>query len=220
VLPTKGTLGYDNAHIVTPQDIWRSVLYDRTASVTTAIQMPPLARNLIDTNAVTVMAAWINSLSGGLPSLAPPVLVPAGGTFNGMVQVTASAPDTNAVLYYTLDGTLPTTNSLVYAGPVLVTNSLVLTVNAYEAGHTNSVATNGLYIILPPVYFTGGGVLTNGTFQVQLSGTVNKTYILQATTDFTNWVPVNTNVPLASPFLLFDPGASNFPARYYRAQQQ
>ncbi len=39
-------------------------------TVNPAIKMPPLARNLIDTNAVAVMAAWINSL-GGTPGPGP-----------------------------------------------------------------------------------------------------------------------------------------------------
>jgi len=63
----KGNLGYDNVDIVTPNDIWRSSLYDRIDVVNPATQMPPLARNLIDTNAVQVMADWINSL-GGTPT--------------------------------------------------------------------------------------------------------------------------------------------------------
>ena len=33
--------------------------------------MPPLARNVTDTNAVAVLAAWINSLSRIAPSLPP-----------------------------------------------------------------------------------------------------------------------------------------------------
>ena len=45
-------LGYDNAKIVAPDDVWRSMIYQRMNVVNPAIQMPPLARNLIDTNAV------------------------------------------------------------------------------------------------------------------------------------------------------------------------
>jgi hypothetical protein len=58
-----------------PNDVWRSSIYDRMNMVNPTIQMPPLARNLIDTNAVQVMADWINSL-GGTPALPPPTLTP------------------------------------------------------------------------------------------------------------------------------------------------
>jgi hypothetical protein len=55
----KGNLGYDNVDIVTRDDVWRSSLYDSMDMVNPAIQMPPLARNLVvaDTNAVAVMPA-------------------------------------------------------------------------------------------------------------------------------------------------------------------
>ncbi len=68
--------------------------------------MPPLARNLIDSNSMAVLAAWINSLAG-LPALAPPVVHPAGGIFRGSALVTVEAPDTNATIHFTLDGSLP-----------------------------------------------------------------------------------------------------------------
>ena len=46
-------LGVDNAHVVTPDDIWRSMLYQRVDSLATGIKMPPLARNSsMDTNAM------------------------------------------------------------------------------------------------------------------------------------------------------------------------
>jgi hypothetical protein len=102
--------------IVTPDDVWRSSIYDRMDEVNPTTQMPPLARNLIDTNAVQIMADWINSLPG-MPALAPPTISPTGGTFTGGVTVTILPPDPDATVYYTLDGTLPTTNFLPYTGP-------------------------------------------------------------------------------------------------------
>src|SRR6202034_210580 len=74
------SLGYDNAKIVAPSDIWRSGLYDRMNTVDPTIKMPSLDRNTIDTTAVQVMPAWITSL-GGTPALPPPILTPASGIF-------------------------------------------------------------------------------------------------------------------------------------------
>ncbi len=48
----------------------KSVLFHRV-SIVGNLQMPPLARNVTDTNAVAILAAWINSLSRIAPSLPP-----------------------------------------------------------------------------------------------------------------------------------------------------
>jgi hypothetical protein len=88
------------------------------------------------------MADWINSL-GGTPALAPPILTPASGLFTNYVTLTLQSPDTNAALYYTLDGTLPTTNSTLYTGPFELTASAVVTANAFETNYVNSVAVVG-----------------------------------------------------------------------------
>jgi hypothetical protein len=42
-------------------DVSKSILYARI-NRTGNLQMPPLARNLINTNAVNAVAAWINSI--------------------------------------------------------------------------------------------------------------------------------------------------------------
>ena len=213
-----GNLGYDNAHVVTPRDIWRSILYQRANSLEPIVKMPPLARNVVDTNAMTVIAAFINGLPG-TPALAPPTLSPASGTFNGSVNVTITPPDTNATIYYTLDGSLPTSSSAVYGGPLLLTNSATLTANAAEAGYNTSVAASGQFTILPPIQFISPGIFTNGTFRVQVSATTNKSYILQASTNLLQWVALSTNTPAATPFYVSDPNATNFSHRFYRVLQ-
>ncbi len=210
------SLGYDNAKIVAPSDIWRSVLYERMNTVNPGFKMPPLDRNTIDTNAVQLMAAWINSL-GGTPALAPPVLTPASGTFTNEVTLTLLPPDPNATLYYTLDGSLPTTNSTVYTGPIDLTFSAVVTANAFETNFVNSVAVSGTFTIVPPLYsFITPGFQPDGSFQMGYWAPVGPTYVLETSSDLENWIPLSTNTPTSAPFTLVDPEPAGAPYRFYR----
>jgi hypothetical protein len=187
-----------------------------------AIKMPGLARNLIDTTAVQVMGEWINSLPG-TPALAPPAINPPGGTFNLPVTVTLQSSDTNAAIYYTLDGSLPTLSSALYSSPFVLTSNATVFANAAEASFATSVAVGFQFNISsgvgPGAVLNPNGVLTNGTFNLQVSGTTGRTYVLQGSTNLRNWIPVNTNIPASSPFTMTDPGAANFLYRYYRAVQ-
>jgi hypothetical protein len=204
--------------IVTPKDLYRSVLWDRMNTTDPTIKMPQLARNLIDTNAVQVIGDWINSLPG-VQALLPPVLNPTGGTFAASVPVTLLPPDGTASMRYTLDGSLPTTNSLLYSGPITLTNSLTLRAKAFEPGYNASVAANGVFTITPGFYFTPGGSFSNGQFLLPFSGVAGNSYVLQASTDFSNWLTLYTNVAPANLFNLIDPRASNFTKRFYRAYE-
>jgi hypothetical protein len=166
-----------------------------------------------------VVAAFINGLPG-TPALAPPVLTPSGGTFNGSVSINVLPPDTNAVVYYTLDGSLPTTSSFVYSNAIFLTNTATVRANAFEAGYTNSVAVSGMFTILPQLFFTKPGAFSNGVFLMQLSGTPNQNYVLQASTDMVQWSSISTGTPVATPFNFTDPDATNYPSRYYRVHLQ
>jgi len=212
-----GNLGYDNAHVVTPRDIWRSILYQRANATDPLVKMPQLARNLVGTNAMAVIAAWINSLPG-TPALPPPTILPNGGTFTGSITVTLQDSDTNSTLRYTLDGALPTTNSILYTGPFLLQNGSVLMAKAFEAGFNDSVASQAIFNLPSPVFFTFGG-FTNGGFQLEVSGVGGQSYLFEATTNLSNWTLLGTNVAPANLFNLFDGNASKFPTRFYRVLQ-
>jgi hypothetical protein len=195
------------------------MLYQRANSTNDLIKMPPLARNLVDSNAMAVLAAWINGLPG-TPAEAPPTIVPAGGIFPNSVSISLQPPDANAVLYYTLDGSLPTTNSLRYSSPFLLTASAQVSANAFETGFINSVATTAQFTILTNLLFSSPSYSGTTGFQAHFTATVSNTYVLQTSTDLVHWVPLATNVPPSSPFFWVDPGATNYPARFYRVLQQ
>jgi uncharacterized repeat protein (TIGR03806 family) len=209
------SLGYDNAKVVAPSDIWRSVLYDRMNTVDPTIKMPPLARNTIDSNAVQVIADWINSL-GGTPAVGPPTVTPSSGIFTNLVTLTMQPPDAAATLYYTLDGSLPTTNSRLYSGPFNLTQSAVVMANAFEPGYVNSIAVSGVFTIVPPLDNFFAPMLLNGSFQAQFWAPPGQTYILQASPDLVHWVSLSTNTPSAAPFTWLDAQATNSPIRFYR----
>lgn len=216
--PAAFNLGYDNACIVKSQDVWRSTIWQRVNTTNNTIKMPPLARNLIDTNAVAVLGAWINSLPG-TPAEAPPVVAPAGGSYFSSVGVSLTAPDTNAVIYYTLDGSLPTTNSPHYTGTFNLSTNAIVSASAWRANYNHSVATTALFSVTP-LYFTSAAFAANRQVQLNFTGVPGSNYVLQVTTNFVNWVSLGTNTATTNPFILLDPAATNYSYRFYRVLQQ
>jgi uncharacterized repeat protein (TIGR03806 family) len=217
--PAQLTLGIDGACIVKDQDVWRSTLLVRMSSLNGTVQMPPLARNLVDTNAVQVFTDWINSLPG-TPALPPPAITPGGGAFLPSVTVALRPPFAGAAVYYTLDGTLPATNSFLYSAPLLLTNSLTLTASAWEAGFNNSAAASAQFTVLPGLALGAPGFSGNGVFQFAFSGLPGSNYVVQVTSNLVDWIPFSTNTASNGAVNLFDTNAFGFPSRFYRVVGQ
>ena len=108
---------------------------------------------------LTVMAGLALALtgcgSGGTvaaptPTAAAPVFSPAGGTYAAAQSVSISDSTTGASIYYTLDGSAPTTSSTKYTAAVTVSATETVSAIAVATGDNNSPVTSAVYTILPP----------------------------------------------------------------------
>ncbi len=93
---------------------------------------------------VTVQTVSSGPLPSEPPQVAAPAFTPASG---GGVPVTVTITDDTpgASIYFTLDGTLPTTNSTRFSSPLVLTNETVLRARAFTNGWTPSVASVAYY---------------------------------------------------------------------------
>jgi len=57
-------------------------------------------------------------------------------------------------------------------------------------------------------------VHVSGQFAMSVAGTSGYKYVVEASTDLVNWVPVQTNT---APFTFVDTNASQFSQRFYRS---
>jgi hypothetical protein len=87
-----------------------------------------------------VYVGTINGLSafGNSAFLSTPIISPNGGAFTNSLMVTLSDGVPGATIYYTLDGSTPTTNSLLYTAPLVLTASTAVRAVATMPGSPNS----------------------------------------------------------------------------------
>lgn len=79
------------------------------------------------------------------PSAATPVITPAGGVYTSPINVTITTTTPNAVIYYTSNGSVPTTSSTVYTTPIAVTATTTIKAIAAAAGMDNSFVASATY---------------------------------------------------------------------------
>ena len=127
--------------------------------------------------------SW-NYVSAAGTAAATPTFSPAAGSYTGAQTVTISDSTAGAVIYYTTDGSTPTTSSPVYSAPITVASSETVQAMAAAPGFTNSVVASAAYTITPglpaPTFLPAAGTYTT-TQYVAISDTTPGTTIYYTT---------------------------------------
>jgi hypothetical protein len=100
--------------------------------------------------------------SGALPSatasaaytfLTPaptPMFLPIAGSYTSAQTISLSDSLTSATIYYTQDGSMPSTSSTQYTGPFRITTSQTIQAIAVATGYVNSAVASATYLITAP----------------------------------------------------------------------
>ena len=78
---------------------------------------------------------------------ATPTFSPAGGTFTTAQTVTISDATSGTTIYYTTNGTTPTTSSTVYGAPITVSSSKTVEAIAIDSNYVQSTVGSAAYTI-------------------------------------------------------------------------
>lgn len=91
-----------------------------------------------------------NSIPPIQPTAAAPTFSPGSGTFNSAQSVTISDTTSGASIYYTTNGSAPTTSSTLYSSPIAVSSNMTIEAVAVASGFNTSTVGSATYTIKLP----------------------------------------------------------------------
>lgn len=162
--PSPGT--YTSAQTVTISDSTpgASIYYTTngttpsTASTLFSSTSPLSVSTTTTIEAIAVASAYSNSAVAtgtytiNLPAAATPTFSPAPGAYSSAQSVTISDTTAGASIYYTTDGSTPTTSSTLFSAsnPIAVSSTTTIEAIAVVSGYTQSAVATGTYTIATP----------------------------------------------------------------------
>ena len=141
----------------------------------------------------------VYGLLNGETATTSPVITPGAGNYTASVSVAITSSTPNAAIYYTTDGSTPTTASTLYTGPITISTDTVLNAIASASGYLQSAVSSATFTYpaqTPPVTFTPSAGTYAGTQSVLLADTDSSATIYY-TTDGT--VPTTSSAIYAGP---------------------
>ena len=142
---TSGATIYYTTNGTTPTTSSTPYIAPVTVSSTETLEAIAVATG--DTNSAVASAAY--TITSPPPTVSTPTFSPAAGTYTSAQSVTISDATSGATIYYTTNGTTPTTSSTPYAGPIAVSSTETLEAIAVVSGDTNSAVASAAYTITP-----------------------------------------------------------------------
>jgi glucose/arabinose dehydrogenase len=205
----------------TPGAVIYYTLDGSTPTTNSAIYTAPVTINggtTLDAMAVAggYLTSAVQSTFYQLVPTATPVFSPSSGPVAYGTGISISCATPGATIYFTTDGTTPSTNSAIYSVPPTIYNDFTLSAFAIAPDHLNSAIQSASFTLLQaaaPIFSQAAGALTNGTLISISSATSNVVirYTLDGSDPDTN---VNALIYL-SPVIFTNP--VTLTARAYRS---
>ena len=112
------------------------------------------------------------------PAAATPIFSPAAGSYTSAQSVSITDATSGATIYYTTDGSAPTTSSTQYSGTITVGSTETIHAIAVATGYANSAVATATYTInLPPASFS----LSASPSASTINGSASATFTLTVT---------------------------------------
>ena len=180
---------YDSTNLVT--ELWNSTLgTGNSAGNAVKFNVPTVANGKVyvgtrgnNTGGVTTSSSIpgeldVYGLLNQATQAAIPTFSPAGGTYSSGQSVTISDATGGATIYYTTNGTTPTTTSTVYTSPVSISATETIEAMAIASGLSQSAVASSTYTIVsqgtPPTLTSvtpNSGTQAQSNLSVVLTGT-------------------------------------------------
>jgi hypothetical protein len=124
---------------------------DTTPTTASPVYSTPVPVSVGETlKAFAVASGYVNSLVGTSVykiKAATPTFTPAAGTYTSPQSITINDSTSGAVIYYSTNGSVPTTGSFVYSTPIAVGANETLKAIAVASGDVNSLVGTAVYKI-------------------------------------------------------------------------
>jgi Raf kinase inhibitor-like YbhB/YbcL family protein len=185
IYPSTGTYGGIQQVTITTATPGASIYYTLDESVPSASSIPyPGTIEVSQTSyirAIALKAAMLDSeisesyitINMPRPKVEDPQFSPAAGTYTGARQLTLTCATAGAAIYYTLDGSRPTTSKNLYSAPFSINaNSTVkaIAVKQPDLSDSNIVTAEYLIKVPAPAFSVAGGTYSEEKTVVITSG--------------------------------------------------